>query len=508
MRQSFLILPAVSGVGVALAFPDFNAFPLAWIALTPYLWFLVSRPGTGSVLVGHLLFGVFYFGVIFYWIPGVLTQYGGLPQPIAILALVVMTLVLTGVFLPFPLLIRWLAVRSVPGALLVAPGLWTALELARNWFPFGGFPWASLGYSQADYAWMIQVADLGSVYLVSFLVVLVNAGIVLMFRREAFSLVAGIVVVFLLANLYGLYRWNFWTPRDTASVTVGVAQGNIELMAGMEHYAERYFKVLPRLFDRAVAEGARWVIFPEAQNPYRYEHDFYFRQFWEGRTRLSNSALLFNSTHGSEDGYFNAAYLLTPDGRVSYRYDKIHLVPFGEYLPLEWLWGATESLVAEVSHFTPGRTMEIGRLDEFGFATLICYEAIFPELGREAALKGAEFLVNITNDGWFGPTAAPAQHLQAARVRAIETRRPLLRAANTGYSAIIDPWGRLEQRTHLMTEALLVTEVKGSASPTLFLSFGFLPVGLVIIVSLAFAFGDLVARSGASRSRKARRRVG
>ncbi len=493
------LLSILSGAMLALSFPDFSWFPLVWIALVPYLYVCFTAEGARELVVGHLLFCAAYFGGLLYWIPRVLVAYGGLSWLIGGLALVVMVLVLALLLAPFPLLVRWTAGRSWMAAALAAPGIWLMTELIRNAFPFGGFPWGALGYSQLPYSWVAQLADVGSVYLISFLVVLVNSAIFMCVFRRAFRFGALVAVLLGLVNLYGLYRVYFWVPQETGRVVVGVAQADIALQEVPAHYATKYFKTLAGQFDEAVRAGARWIVFPEAQNPYRFERDFYFREFWSDRVRRDHVYLLFNSTRQGAQGYYNSAYLLDPDGRPAYEYDKVHLVPFGEYLPLAALFGRAHALVAEVSGFTAGTGLTIGHVGSIPFTTLICYEGIFPELARSGVRQGAQVLVNITNDGWFGPTAAPAQHLQMTAMRAIENRRTCIRAANSGYSAIIGPKGRILMRTGLFQEALLVGTVTAFGSGSPFLTLGFGPCYLAIMVSLVLVF---LTRTGIKQKEK------
>ncbi len=478
----------VSGILLCLAFPGFSWFPIAWFALIPYLYVCVKRSGGWKgILLAHLLFCSAFFGGLLYWIPGVLIHYGSLPPALGWTALFLVVLLLALISASFPILVGWTAQWSRESAAFAAAGFWILSELLRNKLPFGGFPWGSVGYSQLGYSWVIQSADLGSVYLVSGLVILVNAGLLsaVWLRRYRLTVVA--VAMFGLANLYGFYRINVWNPSPAGSITVGVCQGDIGLKDDLEHYAGKYFKTLPRLFEEAAGQGARWVIFPEAQNPYRFERDFYFREFWSAKARIHGTYLLFNNTTSGEAGYYNSALLLDPQGDMVYRYDKSHLVPFGEYLPLSGLFGTFSALVAEVSSFSAGEPGDVGKVGDIPFGTLICFEGIFPELARAAVDRGALVLVQITNDGWFGNTAAPAQHLQIAAVRAIETRRHLIRAANTGYSAFISPWGEIEERTELFKETEIVRTIQPATNTTPFLLFGYWPAYLVIMVSLSMA---------------------
>ncbi len=496
-----LTLPALSGIALWLSFPGFSLFPLAWLALVPFLEFCTREKSLRRILVGHLVMGGIYFGGTLSWILNVLTVYGKLDPAVSAGIFGLLLVIQTAFLLPFTVLTALTARVSPKAALWAAPGFWILTELLRTYFPFGGFPWASLGYSQLPYLWIVQIADVGSVYLVSFLVVSASSAILAFWKWRSWSLGGVFLSLFLAANLYGFYRVEVWSPEESESLRAGLVQGVIELSAPAEHYAERYFEALPHYFDKAVKQGARLVIFPEAQNPYFFPDNFYFRTFWERRVMAANAYLLFNSASFDESGvpgYFNSVHLLDPEGRAVYRYDKNHLVPFGEYLPWAGILGFSEALVAEVSGFKAGSGSEVGTMDGVKIGTLICYEVIFPELSREAVNKGANVLINLTNDGWFGRTAAPSQHLQMAAFRCIENRKPMLRAANSGYSAVIDPSGAVRVRTELYEETLLMTEVKGNSVRTLFGVIGSWICIAIIILSLGIFAAAGKRREGAN----------
>lgn len=486
--HAFLLGPLLSGVALWLSFPDFSLFPLAWVGLIPYLYFLLDRPSWRRTLAGHFIVSSLYLGGVLYWIPRVLNLYGGLSWPVALGPFLLMILALGLFLLPFSLLVRLVAARSGRLALCCAPGFWVLTELLRNYYAVNGFPWALLGYSQYPYLWLSQVADLSGVYLVSFLVVLANCAILglLQFRSWRLAGVTGLLLA--AANLYGVYRVYLWKPPPGAALQVSLVQPNIALAADREHYAGKYFEVLPDFYRRAVEKGARWVIFPEAQNPYSYQYDFYFKTFWERLVDGQGAYLLFNGAffeEGPPARYFNSAILLNPEGLNTYRYDKIHLVPFGEYVPLErWLTFA-RPLVREVGAFSPGERFTVGEILGTRFGTLICYESIFPEMSRRLVREGAQLLVNLTNDSWFGQTAAPGQHLLMAAFRAIENRKPLLRCANGGYSAVINHLGQREQQLGLLQEGMIFSTVAGNSHRSLYSHIG---EGLNLLI----VFGSLV----------------
>lgn len=477
--------PLASGAALWISFPQFSIFPLAWVALIPYLRFLVEKRPWKQVLAGHFLMAGAYFGGVLYWIPRVLEVHGGLHWLVS-LAVYVLMIASLGVFLlPFSLMTRWTAERSVRVALLTAPGFWVLTELLRNYYAVNGFPWALLGYSQYPYNWLIQIADLGGVYLISWVVVIANCALLGAFLFGSWRPIMFLLALLGLTNLYGAYRLYFWRPAESPSLRVALVQGNIDLMAGREHYASKYFVTLADYYRRAAQQGAQWVIFPEAQNPYFFQHDFYYRTFWQRLVDRFDAYLLFNNTletTTSHPQYFNSALLLDPQGEMVYRYAKIHLVPFGEYVPMkEWL-GFIDPLVQEVGAFSAGKSFALGSVNETRFATLICYEGIFPELSRRFVQEGAQMFVNITNDGWYGRTAAPEQHLEIAVFRAVENRKPFLRAANTGYTATIDPWGRIQQRLGLFQEGLLTEQVAGNSYRSVYSYIGeWLNISIIIM---------------------------
>jgi len=488
MRRLF---PILSGVLLSLSFPAASLFPLAWVGLVPFLAFIAENRSRWGLLLGHLALSLFYFGGVLYWIPRVLVVYGHLHWVLAILVFGLMLALMSLFLLPFTLLTSFVAKRSVRLALLSAPGFWLLTEILRNYVMVNGFPWASLGYSQFPYFWIIQIADIGGVYFLSFLIVSINCALlaVVRFRDLRFGLSA--VALFTLANLYGAYRVYLWEPAGTYSVKAGLVQGNISLAQNREYYARMYFEELPNLTARAAAQDAQWILLPEAQNPYIFDQDFYFKTFWKNQAASLGVFILFNSASFDENTkgiYYNSAYQLDPSGQTNYRYDKVHLVPFGEYLPFaDWLTFA-EPLVEEVSSFHPGAELKLGAVGEVRFGTLICYEAIFPEISRNYVNKGAEILVNLTNDAWFGPTAAPTQHLQMSAFRAIENRKTLLRAANSGYSAVISARGEVNQKTSLFTQEMMVAEIEANSSKTPFLLLGNGINAAIIMVTFASLF--------------------
>ena len=465
---------------------------MAWVALIPYLAWLLRRPPWTRVVLSHFLFASVYFGGVLYWIPRVLEVYGNLDSALAWLALGIMIVALGVFLLPFSLGVRWVSEYSPAGALWCAPGLWVLTELLRNYGALSGFPWAVLGYTQFGYRYLIQVSDLSGIYLVSALVVWANCALLARLRLGSSRSLILFFIACAVANGYGVYRVHFWQPVSGNPLRVALVQPNIELSRDLPYYEQKYFRSLPDTYRKALESGARWVIFPEAPNPYWFEQDLQFREFWRQTVRSGDGYLLLNSAAVQEPplkGYFNSAYLMDASGETVYRYDKLRLVPFGEYIPSLGKLLFAEALVQEVSDFSPGKELIVGEVDGHSFGTLICYEAIFPELARGFVSQGAQILINITNDAWFGDTAAPRQHLQMAVVRAIESRKPLLRCANSGFTVSVTPWGEIEQQLELFEEGYATVEVNPNSERPVYSrigeSFNMLMVVTTVLAGLA-----------------------
>jgi len=506
-RQLFKggVLSLISGVALWLPFQDSQFFFLTWVALIPFLLFLVGKPTWKITLLGHILMTLVYLGGVLYWIPQVLVLYGNFGWAMALAVFGVMLMVLSLFLLPFSLLTRWTAGKSMVLALGCAPGFWLLTELCRNYFLLNGFPWALLGYSQYPYLRIIQIADISGVYLISVLLVGANSAFVGALRLKSFKPLVVFAIPFLLANLYGVFRVNGWQPEEGPTLNVALVQPNIELSRDQEYYAMKYYEALPEYYRRAVEAGAEWVIFPEAPNPFLYQEDFYFRTFWERQVNDQGAYLLFNTTWVDRDPslrYFNSVLLLGPTGQEAYRYDKSHLVPFGEYVPFQdWLGILFEPLVQGVGGYSPGEGLQLGNITDTRFATLICYEGIFPELSRRFISQGAQMFVNITNDSWYGRSTAPRQHLEMALFRAIETRKPFLRCANSGYSAAIDYLGRSSQEMGLFEEGILMTQVAGNSYRSIYSYIGDWMNIMIVVGTVILAFAGRGRKSVKKKGR-------
>jgi apolipoprotein N-acyltransferase len=408
---------------------------------------------------------------LLYWTALVVVQYGGLALPVGVLVMVALCLAFSGFHALFGWATARLAATFGPAGLLGAPLVWVATELLRA-HTFFEFPWCLLGYSQHDNLPFIQIASLTAVYGVSFLVSAASA--VLAFvavektARRRWAALAALVLL-----LGGSFAWGTWVMGrpipETGRVVVGLVQGGIRQED--KWVPENAWANIGRhleLTRQAAARGARLVVWPESAVPFLFDEEGALAALLRETVRREHIYLFFGnddreSLPDGEERIYVGAKLLDPQGELVYRYRKMHLVPFGEYVPLKGLFTLggrfAAKLVQEVSDFTPGSHATTGEVDGHRIGGYICYEAIFPSLVRRFAAEGAELLVNVTNDAWYGTTSAPYQHLAMAAFRAVENGRYMVRAANTGITAVVDPRGRVLDETRLFERAVLVREV-------------------------------------------------
>lgn len=457
LLTSALLLSASPG---SIALPQ-----LAWLALVPLFWGLAGQTPRRAALLG-LICGFAYYLPLLYWIVIVLATYGQVSLPIAVLALVLLALYMSCYLAAFAFFCA--KTGSHLSLLVFAPACWVALDLIRGRL-FTGFPWMDLAYTQYSLPQLIQVADLAGHYGLTFLMVLTNALIFILaaslVRRKTAShpaLIGGAAVVLLMASGYSFWRLQTLPAAlaQAEQMEVAAAQGNIPQdqkwqPAFQRETIDTYLRLSQEMF---VAKKPQLVVWPETALPfYPYEHPLFLRLHSE-LTRPYRTFLLTGAPHReriSPDeplSYANSAFLLSPDGLVIGRYDKQHLVPFGEYIPLRWLLGFASPLVETLGAFTPGQANTPLACQNSRIGVLICFEGIFPEISRKQAQAGANLLVTITNDAWFGRSSAPWQHLAMGVFRAVETRKTLVRAANTGISAFIDPMGRIQGASSLFAE--------------------------------------------------------
>ncbi len=470
-----LLVAAGSGLLLAAAFPRPDLFPLAWVALIPLLLVMRHRPFAAGFTAGAV-----FFAVVLYWLNIVMTTYGGLPLALSLLAYLFLLTYLAVYFgLATWLSCRLQTVLNLP-YLVTLPPLWVALEYLRGWL-LTGFPWAIIGYSQQNFSLAIQSSDVTGVYGVSLMLVVVNcavAGVIAAPRsRLAWLGVAATVMISISHFGYGFWRESQPLEQRTEQLKVALIQGDID--QGQKWIPENRQATIDRyqqLSIQAMKGHPDLLIWPEAATPFFLQEKSELATQVKQLPELLQTALLLGSPAyqllpSGEYQYFNSAFLFSSAGKELGRSDKIHLVPFGEYVPLEKVLSFIDKLVVGVGDFSPGRIQPLS-LNGHSLGVLICYEAIFPELAREYVREGSDLLVNLTNDAWFGNSSAPYQLLAMTRFRAIENRVWIARAANTGISALISPAGRVTLSGPVFKPLQLNGSVGLGADTTFYTRFG------------------------------------
>lgn len=492
----------MSGLLLALSFPRFGHPAIAWVALVPLLLALPTLRGVAAGLRLGLVTGAVGFAGTIYWTREVVQQFGGLPMPLAMFAMFLLALYMAlyagAATAATALLVSRLGTRG----LALLPAAWVAGEYARGW-AFGGFPWTPIGSSQAAVLPIAQAASLAGVYGLSALVVAVNVllALVLIGRGRARAL-AGAGAVVLLA---GVWTWGAARIADGrltsggTPLSVGLVQGNIEQTAKWDpRLADAILADHITLTREAVARGATFVLWPESSTPFMLEEDP-AGQAVHNLARELRVPLLVGSDEVKRLPLrlYNAAHLIGTTGATEAVYRKMHLVPFGEFIPLKGVISFVSPLVESFAEFVPGTETVLLPVHGHQTSTSICYEVVYPELVRDAVLKGSELLTTITNDAWYGRTSAPFQHWELASLRAIEHGRYLARAANTGISGVVDPYGRVTARSELFQRAAIVADVRLLTERTVYTRFGDVVAWAAIAVTL---LAVVLAGAGSSRN--------
>lgn len=490
-----VILAVLSGALLFLSFPKFGNALFAWFALAPLFYALEGADPKESFRTGFLAGMVGNVG-IFYWIAFVVVHYGGLPLFVGIAVMLLLAAYLsvyTGIFAAGLVYFR----KRWNRPFLAAPVLWVLLEFVRS-SVFTGFPWENLGYSQYLNETVIQIADITGVYGVSFVVVSANWFIfeILEMRRTGkppFKKALLVLAVMLPVFIYGHYRIANITDSLAGAPSAGVSlvQGNIDQSSKWDpRYQSETVDIYEALSLKALPDRGGLIVWPETAAPFFFGSPGPLREKIIALAAAADRRLLFGSPHYEKEGnkinYMNSAFLVNPDGGVAGRYDKVHLVPYGEYVPLKQFFPFIGKLVEGIGDFRSGNDYIPLADGNRRYGVLICYEGIFPEGARAYKRRGADLLVNITNDAWFGTTSAPYQHLSMTVFRAVETRLFLLRAANTGISAIIDPTGSILSRTELFERKALRGSVKFIDKKTFYAAYGDIFVYICLIALVAY----------------------
>jgi apolipoprotein N-acyltransferase len=455
----------MSGILLVLIFPRYNFEILAWFALIPLFSAIEAKTPQFAALSGFITGMVFYsWGLS--WINNTLINYGNLPQVVSFMVLGLLAAYLSLYTALFCYLIRRVCKDNHGLLFLFAPVLWTAMEYIRSTHSEYGFSWLGLGYSQFQTLPVIQMAEITGVYGVSWLIMLVNVGLYLAWKSWKQGPGINMGVRFLSVTILVLALWlgygNLALSRvvNGPSLTVGLIQGNVEqAMKWNPVYQKVVMSKYKDLTLKAAQSNPDLIVWPETATPFFYNQHQAGTEFVNDLARQTETPILFGSPYTKNTIHFNSAYLVSETGDAQKRYDKIHLVPFGEFVPFRKILFFVEKMVAMIGDFGRGKVATLFDVAGYKAGVSICYEMIFPDLMRQAVKNGAHFLVNITNDAWFGKSAASFQHMSMGALRAVENRVPIVRAANTGISGTITANGALQDETELFVEAAQITQI-------------------------------------------------
>jgi len=434
----FLMPVVLSALLVALSFSSFNAWMLSWFGFIP-LFFVLNNQSKAKAFLAGFSWGFIFWSFTIYWLAHVT-----LPGTVT---LIFYLSIYSGIF---GALFSFASLRRVPGRLFFIPSLWVCLEYLRSYL-FTGFPWAILAHSQYTNLPMIQISDLSGSWGVSFLIILVNYSLYLALARPRKQAAFGLILtaaVFLCCLFYGYNRLGEVEGeirKTTQKTRISVIQANIPQELKWDEYAAGYIlQSYKGLTQEASLDAPELIIWPEAAAPGLFGKDAKLFEDIFALARVTKSNLLLGAVSRIGDEYFNSALFVGQDGKLSGVYHKLHLVPFGEYIPLKNVFPFLETVVP-IGDISPGREYTIFEKPA-KFGVLICFEDLFPELSREFVKRGALFLVNITNDAWYKQSSASYQHFAASVFRSVENKVYLVRAANTGISGFISPAGRIISR--------------------------------------------------------------
>jgi len=476
------VLALASAALLILTFPRFQLTWLAPVALAPLLYAAARelRPFR-RFLLGWAAGTVFWFGVC-YWIQYTLAYYGGVGNFVGWLLLFLFAIVKGLHLAVFALLAgilmrRWWAVPAVPA-------LWVAIEATHGSL---GFAWLALGNAGIEMGVPLRLAPITGVWGLSFVFMMMATALALAFLRRPRLQLLWLLILPFLAFLPPM------PPALRGSETAVLLQPNVSeteqwTPAGVHQEEDELAALTRRSAALAGSHPPAISVWPEIPAPFYYYDDPYYRDLMDNLARSTHAYLLIGDVAHEGDHVFNSATVISPQGVPLSRYDKVNLVPFGEFVP--WPFGFANKISTEVGDFSPGSRIVVTPAGAHKIATFICYESVFPNFVRQFANRGAEVLYNISNDGWFGNSAARQQHLTIVRMRAAENRRWILRSTNDGITGAIDPAGRIRGTLPLYTQAASYSGFNYIAEKTFYTRHGdWFPVVCAILTLAALAAG-------------------
>jgi apolipoprotein N-acyltransferase len=505
-----ILLAALSGVLLTAAFPKIGFDWLAWFAFVPFLYTIKDMSAGAAFRMGFIT-GLFHFITLLYWLVPVMRTYGYLPVYLSVSVLFLFAAVLALFIGLFSAALNH-AGKTPFLCVAMIPLFWVALEYVRS-FIFSGFPWELMGYALFNRLQLIQISDIVGVYGLSALIVFANGAIfisLLYFTKRRWQgteitkrLAAGsiITVIVGIALTWAYGHWRLKTIdtliANSPKARIAVVQGNIDQAVKWNPtFQIDSVKKYNRLSSSINKLSPDLIVWPESATPFYFLFDIKPSELvFEGIRQTAADYLIGSPSFvHTDDGvhYYNSAYLISPQTKTMGKYDKTHLVPFGEYVPFKKWLPFLGKIVAQVGDFKGGKEGEALPWRDQQLGVQICYEIIFPRLSRAMARNNASLLINITNDAWFGKTSGPYQHFSMTVFRAVENRRALVRSANTGISGIIDPAGRVLEATPLLEDAVLARSIPLIKEKTVYTRAGDLFAQVCLALALLIALLEMI----------------
>ncbi len=512
-----LTYACLSGLLLTASFPVLGNSSVAWFALVPLLAALRNLSALHGFGLG-LLTGVVHYLTLLYWFVPFLNTYGPFPIAISTGILLLLSLYLAIYIGLFSMALTCIGM-SMTALFFSVPTLWVSLEFMRS-FLFSGFPWELLGHTQYNALHIIQISDMVGVYGISFLISLSNGLLFLLYQyatrqdwqgqkigfRQLFT--CAVIVGVTIGAVWYYGAWRISTMEDRISRAphkrITIVQGNIDQTKKWDPaYQISTIEKYLQLSKTEPNNRPDLIVWPETAMPFYFvNHIPLTKIVIQGIQSGATDTLLGSPAYkrkAEQIQYYNRAFLVRFDGVITDSYDKAHLVPFGEYVPLKPWLPFLGKMVEHVGDFSTGPVGDTLDWGKHKIGALICYELIFPYLSRAAVQNGAELLINITNDAWYGTTSAPYQHFSMAVFRTVETRRALVRSANTGISGFIDPIGRIVSETALFEDASIGEDIPLMSGQTHYVRFGDMFAVSCILVAIVIMLRAKQTRSNRSQ---------
>jgi len=502
-------LAIITGLMLTAAFPRTGIDIMAWFALVPLLWAINK---SSSVFYIGCLAGLVHYITLVYWLVTAMHEYGHLPIFTSIPLLILLCLYLSVYMGIFCVVVKRFCFK--PSQLIWVPFYWVTFEYARSLTQFA-FPWELLGYSQYMKLQLIQIADITGVYGVSWLIVYFNVSVLLFLLftskqewnsfnvslKNIYILLGVTILFFIIILSYGIVRIHTLDKKiqnSSKKVNVSVVQGNIDQAVKWDEKfrittIQKYLKL-----SHEESQKSDLIVWPETAVPMYLQQKTDLSDMLRNFINNQSSAFLigglrFDQKPNGNWTFYNSAFLLSPKTYEDQAYDKAHLVPYGEYIPFQTIFPFLDKLVEGIGNFSEGKQIQPLKADQWLYGPQICYEILFPGLSRKLVQEGADVLVNITNDAWYGHSSAPYQHFSMTVFRAVENKRSIARAANTGVSGFINPFGKILDSSDIFIEAKLDSNLPVLDEITFYTKYGdVFAIFCLFIFCIAFIYHKIL----------------